>query len=101
CRLEGKKSYSSGRFDWPQEKNIIRDSIILLKQFPEEGELFKQSALLPKYDVRVLLLFKDPSLRWFITPLLLWRTVMHGLTYRLKYIIPRPILKYFRPFFKV
>lgn len=63
--------------------------------------MFRASALLPKYDLRTPHIFLDPELRWFLTPLLMWRMVMHSLTYRMKYIIPRPILMYFRPFFKV
>ena len=101
CHLEGKKSYSSGRYDWPQESQVIRESIRALTHFPAEAELFKQSALLPKYDLRSPAMIFDKELRWFITPLLLWRMVMHSLTYRTKYIIPRPILMYFRPFFRV
>lgn len=100
CRLEGTKSYSSGRFDWAQEKEIIRSAIGTLKQYPREAELFRQSALLPKYDLKGPRLIMQPELRWFMTPLLLWRMVMHSLTYRLKYLIPRPTLMYFRPFFR-
>lgn len=101
CRLEGKKSYSSGRFDWNQEKEIIRFAIQTLKKYPQEAELFRQSALLPKYDLKGPKLLMDNELRWFITPLLIWRMVMHSLTYRSKMIVPRPILMYFRPFFRV
>lgn len=102
CRLEGKKSYSSGRFDWPQEREIIRASIRIMRQWPQEADRFRRSALLPKYDLRTpALLLADPEARWYVTPLLMWRMVMHSATYRLKYLIPRPILMYLRPFFRV
>lgn len=101
CRLQGTKSYSSGRFDWSQEKEIIRAAILTLKRFPREAEMFKESALLPKYDLKAPRLMRDKDLRWFVTPLLKWRMVMHSLTYRMKYIIPRPVLMYFRPFFRI
>jgi glycosyltransferase involved in cell wall biosynthesis len=101
CRLEGMKSYSSNRFHWPSEKEVIRHSIHALEEFPREAALFRASALLPKYDIQSPSLFIDKKLRWFLTPLLMWRMVMHSITYRAKYIIPRPILMYFRPYFKV
>lgn len=101
CRLEGKKSYSSNRFHWPSEKEVIKDSIRALTEFPEEGKLFRASALLPKYDLQAPALFFDKEFRWFLTPLLMWRMVMHSLTFRTKYIIPRPILMYFRPLFRI
>jgi len=101
CRLEGKKSYSSNRFFWPLEREVIRDSLITLKMFPREAELFRKSALLPKYDLRAPAIFLSRQFHWFVTPLLVWRMVMHSLTYRMKYIVPRPFLMYFRPFFRV
>lgn len=102
CRLEGKKSYSSNRFHWPSEKIVIRESILNLRQYPEHAELFKRSALLPKFDIRSLPMFLlDKELRWFLTPLLVWRMLMRTLTAYSKNVIPRPILTFFRPYLRL
>jgi glycosyltransferase involved in cell wall biosynthesis len=101
CRLEGHKSYSSNRFYWPEERVVIRESINLLQQYPKQAALFKRSALLPKFQIEAVPLFLSHELRWFLTPLLLWRMVMFSLTYRSKHIFPRPFLTWLRPYFKL
>ena len=101
CRLEGKKSYSSSRFHWPSEREVIRSAIRLLKKYPKQAALFRASALLPKFDLRALPLLLHKESRWLLTPLLLWRMVIVSLTYRSKYIFPRPFLTALRPFFRI
>ena len=101
CRLEGKKSYSSNRFNWQEEKKVIRAAIRLLKTYPEHGKLFRRSALLPKFELRAIPMFFWKQYRWFLTPLLLWRMVMYSLTYRSKFIFPRPLLTALRPFVRL
>ncbi|MDX2073995.1 MAG: glycosyltransferase family 2 protein [Alphaproteobacteria bacterium] len=101
CRLEGEKSYSNNRFHWPSERHVIRTSILLLTQYPKQAALFRRSALLPKFQVEAVPLFLTREMRWFLTPLLLWRMVMFSLTYRSKYIFPRPLLTFLRPFFRL
>lgn len=101
CRLEGKKSYSSNRFHWPSEREVICASLAAIAEYPREAELFRASALLPKYDLRALPIFRAPPFRRFLTPLLVWRMLMHSIAYRTKHIIPRPVLMYFRPLFRI
>ena len=101
CRLEGEKSYSSNRFHWPSEKIVIAESIRLLGDYPEHARLFRRSALLPKFQIEAVPMFLRKDMRWFLTPLLLWRMVMFSLTYRSKHIIPRPILTFLRPYFRL
>jgi len=101
CRLEGNKSYSSNRFHWPDERVVIRESLLLLEQYPKHAKLFRRSALLPKFQIEGVPMMMSQELRWFLTPLLLWRMVMFSLTYRSKYILPRPFLTYLRPFFRL
>ncbi len=101
CRLEGQKSYSSNRFHWPSERVVIRESLLLLQQYPKQGALFKRSALLPKFQIEAVPLFFSKELRWFLSPLLLWRMVMFSLTYRSKYIFPWPFLTFLRPYFRI
>lgn len=101
CRLEGKKSYSSNRFHWPSERKVIRESLLLLQKYPKQAALFRHSALLPKFQIEAVPLLLSKEVRWFFTPLLLWRMVMFSLTYRSKYIFPRPFLTFLRPYFRL
>lgn len=101
CRLEGNKSYSSNRFHWPSEKIVIHESLRLLREHPEHARHFKRSALLPKFQIEAVPLMLQHDTRWFMSPLLLWRMVMFSLTYRSKYILPRPFLTLLRPYFRL
>lgn len=101
CRLEGKKSYSSNRFYWPNEREVIRAAIRLIKQYPAQAALFKHSALLPKFEISAVALMLQKEMRWFVTPLLMWRMIMYSLTYRSKHILPRPLLTFLRPYFRL
>jgi glycosyltransferase involved in cell wall biosynthesis len=101
CRLEGEKSYSNNRFHWPSEKIVIRESLLLLEKHPLHAALFRRSALLPKFQIAAVRLLMRRELRWFLTPLLLWRMVMFSLTYRSKYLFPRPFLTFLRPYFRL
>lgn len=101
CRLEGKKSYSSNRFHWPNEREVIKSSLEAMAEFPAEAAMFRHAALLPKYDLRALSIISDKKFRWFITPLLWWRIIGFSMAYRLKYIIPRPVLMYLRSWFRL
>jgi glycosyltransferase involved in cell wall biosynthesis len=100
-RLEGKKSYSSGFLNWPQEREVIRSIVRLLKQYPDQAKRFQRSALLPRYDVRELPLLMESSLRWFVSPLLAWRMVAHSVAYKLKYIVPRSVLMACRRYVRI
>ena len=101
CRLEGNKSYSSNRFHWPSEREVIRTSLVCLQQYPKHARYFRRAALLPKFQIAAVGLLLQKDLRWFLTSLLLWRMVMFSLTYRSKYIFPRPLLTFLRPFFRL
>lgn len=101
CRLEGTKSYSSGRFDWNREGKVLEHSLRMIREFPAEAEKFKQSALMAKYDMRNFGLLMRPENRWFITPLLVWRIIAFSNTYWLKRCVPRPVLMFLRRFARI
>lgn len=97
CRLEGTKSYSSNRHHWPTEREVIRASLASIHEFPQEAKFFKESALLPKYDLRALPLMLSDG-RFLLSMLMVWRMKMHSLTYWTKRVLPRPLLMALRPF---
>ena len=102
CRLDGGRSFSHGRFDWKQQKQVTAAMIRLFKtRWPEQGKLARASAMLPKYNFRALELFLKPECMWYVTPLLLWRIAVHTAFYWLRHYIPRPVLMLIRPFFRI
>jgi hypothetical protein len=101
-RLEATKSYSHRRFDWAEQKQV---TALMLQQFkthwPAQGKLARESAMLPSYNFRVLGLLMQPEFRWYLTPLLVWRILVHTLFYWTRHYIPRPLLMLIRPLFRV
>ena len=97
-RFEGRKSYSGGFLDWSQQKDVIRSIVRRLAAHPSAAPLFRRAALLPTYDLREIGILSAPDLRWFITPLLCWRMLVHSCAYWLKYVVPRSVLMYLRRF---
>ncbi len=101
-RLEGAKSLSHGRFDWKQQKQVTAQMIRLFKQlYPGQAEMMKQSAMLPRYNFRALKLFLRPEFFWYVTPLLIWRIMVHTAFYWTRSFIPRWLLMRIRPYFKI
>jgi glycosyltransferase involved in cell wall biosynthesis len=84
--------YSDGALDWPQERVVLRSLVKRLKGLPAAADGFRQSALLPRYDLRAIWLLRGRDLRWMLTPLLVWRMLVHSLSYWLKDRVPRRVV---------
>jgi hypothetical protein len=84
--------YSDGMLDWTQERAVLRSLVERLNGLPIAADGFRRGALLPRYDVRAIWLFRDPDLRWMLTPLLVWRTLAHSVSYWLKDRVPRSVV---------
>ena len=93
--------YSDGMFDWMQEKDVIRALVQRIKGHPDVADMFRRAALLPCYDVREIALLQAADLRWILTPLLIWRMAVHTAAYRLKFVLPRPLLSPLRPWVRI
>lgn len=83
--------YSDGMHDWPQERVVLRSLVRRLREWPAAADGFRQGALLPCYDVRAIWLFLDRDLRWILTPLLVWRMLVHSAGSWLKHRVPRRV----------
>ena len=102
CRLEEAKSLSHGRFNWAAQKQVTSAMIRLFKTtYPEQGKMARESAMLPKYNFSNLWLLLQPEFIWYVTPLLLWRIVIHSLFYWMRARIPRKFITAIRPYFRV
>jgi glycosyltransferase involved in cell wall biosynthesis len=88
--------YSDGMLDWTQERPVLRSLIQRLNELPAAAEGFRRGALLPCYDLRAIWLLRDPDLPWMLTPLLVWRMLVHSVSYRLKDRVPRSVVLRFR-----
>lgn len=89
-RLEGEKSYSHARFDWKKEKPVLAHMLVMLpKRYPQQARHFKEAAIFPHYNLRILALAVLKPHRWFITPLFIWRCIGHQDAFWLKSILPR------------
>jgi glycosyltransferase involved in cell wall biosynthesis len=93
--------YSQGMFDWKQERETIRALVRRLNRYPEAADMFRRGALLPCYDLREVALLRSRGLRWMLTPLLIWRMVLHTAAYWLKSFLPRPFLTALRPWVRI
>jgi glycosyltransferase involved in cell wall biosynthesis len=101
-RLEEGTNYSDGRFRWREQQDVTIAMLRLFHdEFPEIGAKARQAAMLPKYDFRTLLILFRPEHRWYITRLVIWRTLMHTGFYWMRRYIPRNILMAIRPYFRV
>lgn len=102
CRLEGEKSFSSGRFIWANQEPILRHMLHLLRDVhPVEGQAFRRAAIFPLYNFCVLRLMLEPQHRWFMTPLFVWRCLGHQAAFWLKHYLPRPLLMRLRRFVRL
>lgn len=100
--LDTTNSYSVGMHDWQQQKPTILRVISLLKErYPEQAELFRKTAILPRYNLKVLMAVMERQYRWFVTPLLIWRCLGHQSAFWLKTVIPRQLLTTARAFFRL
>jgi glycosyltransferase involved in cell wall biosynthesis len=101
-RLEGDRSYSSGRFDWRRDKVRLAYLLTVLRErYPTRAAQFKAAAIFPHYSLRILALALERPHRWFITPLFVWRCVGHQCTFWMKTILPRRWLMAARALFRL
>ncbi len=71
--------YSSACFMWEKQRLVIKYFIHILQQnYPREYHFFRNNAMLPTYDTQALfLLLRDKTLRYYLTPLLVWRLLTY------------------------
>ncbi len=92
-RIEGKKSFSSGLDDPYEQKMLTLRMVDLLRErYPAQAQLFRETAIVPKYSLNVLMALTAAPYRWFITPLLVWRCIGHQCAFWLKKFLPRQFL---------
>jgi glycosyltransferase involved in cell wall biosynthesis len=84
--------YSDGVLDWRQERVVLRALVQRLHGLPAAAGGFRRSALLPRYDLRVIWLLRDREGRWMLTPLLAWRALAHSFGYWLRNRAPRGVV---------
>ena len=102
CRLEEAKSLSHGRFNWAEQKHVTSEMIRLFKtQYPVQGKMARESAMLPKYNFLAFGLLLRPEFHWYVTPLLIWRIAVHSLFYWMRQYVPRRLLTAIRPYFRI
>jgi glycosyltransferase involved in cell wall biosynthesis len=93
--------FSAGRFDWTQERQVLRALLRSLNSRPELATMFRRAAVLPGYDLRLLGALADPELRWMLTPLLVWRLTVHSLGRSVQPLLPESLLNRLRVALKV
>jgi glycosyltransferase involved in cell wall biosynthesis len=97
-----KGSYSSQARIWSRQREVIHSVITRISHAtPAMRTQWKAAALLPTYNLRALTLLRRPECHWYVTPLLLWRLLVHSVAYRLKDYLPRPLLIRLRTIFRV
>jgi cellulose synthase/poly-beta-1,6-N-acetylglucosamine synthase-like glycosyltransferase len=99
----GPECYSQGRFDWTRQRRVLTEVIVTLaERYPDVMPLFRNGALLPSYE-RALLpeLLADPQVRFYLTPLLIWRLLVYKLLSRASGILPRDLVQRLRPLLRV
>ncbi len=76
---QAEEQYSHACHDWKQQRPVIAALIhTLQKDYPDTYDFFRNSALLPTYDIQALfLLLGDKTLRHYLTPLLAWRLLTY------------------------
>jgi glycosyltransferase involved in cell wall biosynthesis len=84
--------YSDGARDWRQERVVLRSLVARLNDLPAAADGFRRGAVLPRYDLRAIWLLRERDLRWILTPLLVWRMLVHSASYRLKDRVPRRLV---------
>ena len=95
-------SYSSQAMIWGKQRPVIEALIhFLARQDTAMRQAWKHTAMLPTYPLKVLRILIQPEYRWYMTPLLVWRIVIHTMAYRLKYYLPRSFLLKMREKFRV
>jgi hypothetical protein len=96
-------SYSQGRHDWPRQKEILRTLIAALPgRYPDIMPIFRQAALLPTYNIAFMQeLLTDPGLRFYATPLLLWRLCAYWPLQQASQIVPWSLRQRLRGFLRV
>jgi glycosyltransferase involved in cell wall biosynthesis len=100
--VDGKPNYSSNINIWDHQKPVLESMFRTLKEsYPRHAQYFRRAALLPAFHLGNPLLLCDKDFRWLVTPLLLWRVMMHKLFYWLKYFLPRPFMMRVRAFIGV
>jgi glycosyltransferase involved in cell wall biosynthesis len=101
-RIEGKKSFSYGRFDWKREKPALLNMLTLLREkYPSQAQIFRETALFPHYSLRILFTVCTEGGWWFVTPLFIWRCFGHQAAFWLKSVLPRPFLMRVRSLFRL
>ena len=88
--------YSDGRLDWSRERPVLRALLQRLGEVPAAADGCRQGALLPCYDLRAIGLLRDPDLPRMLTPLLVWRMLIHSVSYWWKDRVPRSVVLRFR-----
>ena len=75
CIRHVASQYSNDRLIWKAQRPIIEAFIRMLPQrCPDEYIWFRETAVLPSYDMQALfVLLTDKALRHYLTPLLVWR----------------------------
>jgi glycosyltransferase involved in cell wall biosynthesis len=97
------RSYSQGRHDWSLQQEILRNVITLLpKRYPDIALSFRRAALLPSYNIAFTpTLLRDPELRPYATPLLLWRLCTYLPLQRASQIVPWTVRQKLRGYMRV
>jgi hypothetical protein len=96
-------SYSQGRHDWSRQQEILRTLIALLpERYPDIVLSFRRAALLPTYNIAFTsTLLRDPKLRFYATPLLLWRLCVYWPLQQASQIVPWSVRQRLRGFMRV
>jgi glycosyltransferase involved in cell wall biosynthesis len=97
------RSYSQGRHDWTQQGQVLRTLISTLpRRYPDIMPLFRQAGLLPTYNIAFMAtLLSDAELRFYATPLLLWRLCAYWPLQRASQIVPWTVRQKLRGFLRV
>jgi glycosyltransferase involved in cell wall biosynthesis len=97
------RSYSQGRHDWSLQQEIVRSVIALLPtRYPDIAPAFRRAALLPSYNIAFTpTLLRDPKLRSYATPLLLWRLCTYLPLQRASQIVPWTVRQKLRSYLRV
>lgn len=82
--------YSASCEQWPLQKPAIVALLRFIAQLSaEERDFFRNHALLPAYNLRILgVILTTPALRYFLTPLLVWRMLVYNPLRRVGRMLP-------------
>ncbi len=75
-----KEGYSEGKKNWKVQKQVIKDTLLLLEdRYSHLWNDFKKAALLPHYSIRYVPLFlKYPYARRFFSLSLMWKFIINN-----------------------